>query len=173
MAHVDTLALPPVGQVGFAHATTTRKKQGLLQCLIVSPSVARQQMLAAAAVQGGWDPVICPDAESALAAMGVVVMQLALVDLEGTDPLTYRRLLEKLAINNGLLLVVCGNEGDAQEEIAVRQLGAWLYLPGVADGESVSMLCGEARQITERLQARNKPSASRQRGSGGAGNRYR
>jgi hypothetical protein len=33
----------------------------------------------------------------------------------------------------------------------VRQLGAWLYLPGVVDSNNFALLCGEARHIAERL----------------------
>jgi hypothetical protein len=47
--------------------------------------------------------------------------------------------------------VICGNEGRPQEEIWARQLGAWLYLPGVVESDDVAMLCGEARQIAEQL----------------------
>jgi hypothetical protein len=37
------------------------------------------------------------------------------------------------------------------EEIWARQLGAWMYLPGVNDHSDVAMLCGEARNAAEKL----------------------
>ena len=54
----------------------------------------------------------------------------------------------KLSIDR---LIVCGNEGATEEEIWVRQLGAWMYLPGVTEGSNLSLLCSEARHIAERL----------------------
>jgi hypothetical protein len=48
-------------------------------------------------------------------------------------------------------LIVCGNEGDVEEEVWVRQLGAWLYLPNVTEASNLALLCGEARHIAERL----------------------
>jgi hypothetical protein len=59
--------------------------------------------------------------------------------------------LEQLASQSGVLLIVCGNEGSVEEELWVRQRGAWLYLPGVVEASNLALLCGEAKQIVERL----------------------
>jgi hypothetical protein len=48
-------------------------------------------------------------------------------------------------------MIVCGNEGRIEEEMWVRQAGAWLYLPGVTESSNFALLCGEARQIAQRL----------------------
>ena len=125
---------------------------GLLQCLIVSAKAARQQMLVDAASTGGWETIVCGDAPSALRCLSRVFVRLALVDLEKPAPGELRQVVEKLAATSGVLVIVCGNEDDIQEEIWARQLGAWLYLPGV-EGAGVSVLCDEARQITEQMAA--------------------
>ncbi len=36
-------------------------------------------------------------------------------------------------------------------EIWSRQLGVWMYLPGVDDESDIAMLCGEARNAVEKL----------------------
>ena len=79
--------------------------------------------------------------------------------------------VQKLAPTSGLLLIVCGNEGSIDEEIQVRQLGAWLYLPGVSDGDSVSLLCSEARHITERMKPTLKPGGRRRTTPPGRGSK--
>jgi hypothetical protein len=45
--------------------------------------------------------------------------------------------------------VICGSEDNVDEELWARQLGAWLYLPGVTDGDSLTSLCVEARRLRE------------------------
>ena len=84
-------------------------------------------------------------------------MQLAIVDLEAQPPGLFRPVVEQLTARSGLLLIVCGNEGHVEEEVWVRQLGAWLYLPGVPDVDSFTALCGEARHIAERLWKASNP----------------
>ena len=54
---------------------------------------------------------------------------------------------ETLAAMPGMLLAICGHEADPQEEIWARQLGVWLYLPGLSTqhvGE-ISVLCEQAQ----------------------------
>jgi hypothetical protein len=108
-------------------------------------------MLDLAATDSGWKTFPCTDAVSARAQIHRWLMQLALIDLQGQRPETLRPLVEEITACSGLLSIVCGNEGDVEEEIWVRQRGAWMYLPGVSDKSNVSLLCGEARQIAERL----------------------
>jgi DNA-binding response OmpR family regulator len=128
--------------------------------LIVSATPERQEMLVQAAADSGWETIVCGDPSSALATMNVMFVQLAVVDMEGQQPDTFRQLVEKLALTSRLLLIVCGNEGDLQEEIWVRQLGAWLYLPGVVDTSDLSLLCSEARHIAQRLHNLNAKADS-------------
>lgn len=119
----------------------------LLHCLIVSASPERRQSFASAAVDEGWIPIVCADAFNAEAASRRSVLQMAWVDLEnGKDGAAsgFRILTEHLAERSGMLMVVCGNQGNTEEEIWARELGAWVYLPGVGLGHDVSLICREA-----------------------------
>jgi hypothetical protein len=83
-------------------------------------------------------------------------LQLAVVDLAGPAgvvPEGMPELVEYLAGVSDLLLVVCGHEGRPHEELWVRQLGTWLYLPGLEDVSDLGSLCSEARDLAERLVA--------------------
>ncbi len=126
------------------------------RCLIVSVSSDRREMLLRAAAEGGWQTLVAPNIDSARKQLARMMFQLAIVDLEHTphgNAEEFREVLEDLAGMAEMLLVVCGNEGEPLEEIWARQLGVWLYLPGITSGEEVTLLCGEARQITEQLHA--------------------
>jgi hypothetical protein len=57
---------------------------------------------------------------------------------------------EEFAGRPGSLLVICGSEDSAEEELWARQLGAWVYLPGVASGDTLVSLCADARRLSER-----------------------
>jgi ActR/RegA family two-component response regulator len=147
-------ALP---QVGGRPIRREAKAVDLFHCLIVSADLPRQKMLARAAAEGGWETVVCSDGRTALSHASVLFLQMAIVDLDGQSCANgnageFDELLERLAPTK-LLLLVCGNEGDTEEEIKIRQLGAWLYLPGVVETSDVSLLCTEARHIAERLHA--------------------
>ena len=145
--NVDELveAKPPIG---------LRTKTAVVKCLVVSTSRPRRDMFMQAAAREGWDTVACPDAESATAQVRRSRFQLALIDFEGCEeraPSWLCRLCPRLSSSNDPLLVVCGHEGDAAEELWARQLGVWLYLPGVTNGDDISVLCGEARGILKQL----------------------
>jgi hypothetical protein len=81
-------------------------------------------------------------------------LQLAVVDLEGPAGAVsagFPELVEHLASVSDLLLVICGHEGRPHEELWVRQLGTWLYLPGLAETSELATVCGEARELAERM----------------------
>ena len=123
------------------------------QCLVVSEDALRRDMLSRSAKQSGWETIACTEAEDAMRIAPRTFLQLAIVDLEsasGQRPAGFDPLLQQLAGTSDILLVACGNDGNIQEEIWSRQLGVWLYLPGVIDAEGMTMMCGEARQIAER-----------------------
>jgi len=122
---------------------------------VVSAHAKRRGLLAEAAANGGWQTLVCSDAASAMQCVSRAFVQLAVVDLGGAALGDYRPLLERLAPMAELLLVVCGNEGHVHEEIAVRQLGVWMYLPGVDDAAGVAVLCSEARHLAEKLRLLN------------------
>jgi hypothetical protein len=47
-------------------------------------------------------------------------------------------------------VVVCGSGDSVDEELWARQLGAWVYLPGVSGGDALMSLFAEARRVAER-----------------------
>jgi len=151
MSYRDSKTVTVRGQIQLKLASRAAKLVNVYQCLIVSADPERREMFEHAAGEGGWMTVICADAPSALTCISRSLVQLAIVDLETQKLGTFRPVVEQLTSHSGLLLIVCGNEGDINEEIWVRQLGAWLYLPGVPDGNNFSTLCGEARHIAERV----------------------
>jgi ActR/RegA family two-component response regulator len=158
MAYRDVKTLSVREQVQLKYVRRAAKLVNVFQCLIVSATPVRRRMLEKAASEGGWKTFMCADAPAALDHVNRSLMHLAVVDLQGQKPELFRPLVEQLTTQSGLLLIVCGNEGCADEEIWIRQRGAWMYLPGVADTSNVSLLCGEARQIVERLW---KPASDR------------
>ena len=56
-----------------------------------------------------------------------------------------------MAANKGLLLAVCGKPDDTTGEVWSRQLGVWMYLPGVDGRSDIALLCGEARNILKKM----------------------
>lgn len=160
MPEVEANDLPATMTAGYRSRPAT-VAAGVLQCLVVSGHARRRGMLAEAAADGGWQTLVCGDAASAMQCVNRAYVQLAVVDLGGVAWTDYRPLLERLAPVAELLLVVCGNEGNVPEEIAVRQLGAWMYLPGVDDIAGVAVLCSEARHLAEKLsQLQEAPRSS-------------
>jgi DNA-binding NtrC family response regulator len=147
----DTKTLTARGQIQVRFAKRSSKTLSVYQCLIVSADAKRRDMFERAALNGGWKTFLCADAPTALAMVNRSLVQLAIVDLEAQQADALRPVIEQFKVSRGLLLIVCGNEGDVEEEVWVRQLGAWLYLPGVADDSNLSLLFGEARHIVERL----------------------
>jgi len=151
MPYRDVKTLSARGKIQLKFAKRGVKLVGALQCLIVSADSGRREMLERAAAEGGWKTSTCPDTNTALNYLSRSLVQLALVDLEHQSPDGFRDVVQQLTAQSGLLLIVCGNEGATEEEIWVRQLGAWMYLPGVTEGSNLSLLCSEARHIAERL----------------------
>lgn len=143
----------PVAQSRGRVVTKQRGEYLLFQCLIVSTDVERQELFARAAAEAGWDVTIAGDAEMAFAHHRRSFMQLALIDLESDSSGGLHELIERLSPTKDLLTVACGAEADMDEEIWVRQLGVWLYLPGACEETQLSIVCGEARHIVERLHA--------------------
>ncbi len=161
MPYRDVKTLEPQGQIQFRPARRPTKLLGVFQCLVVSADDQRRTSFEHAAREGGWKTFPCGDAATALSIVNRSLVQLAIVDLEGQRAEAFRPLVQRLGSGKGLLLIVCGNEGMVEEEIWVRQLGAWLYLPA-ADSEHFTSLCSEALHIVERL---NRPSGTERQAS--------
>jgi hypothetical protein len=126
----------------------------LFECLVASPSVARGALFEEAAIEQGWDPIVCHDAEDAARTAVCRRIRLALVDLESAGPLqndAFRGVVEQIAAAEGPLLLICGSDGDVAEEIWARQLGTWMYGPGIDSGSDLPLLFGEAKRVSENL----------------------
>ena len=150
MSHTTVEMQLPVGQVKSRPVAPRHTRAGTLTCLIVSPDADRRRALQRAAERAGWQTVVYASAERARVDAERTSLHLALIDaLPGDESLS--ALCAPLAKRSGLLLVVCGNEDDPQQEIWARQLGCWLYLPGALDTPGVESLCREAKAATERL----------------------
>ena len=122
-------------------------------CLVVGDSEQRNSMFESAAEQSGWQTEVCHGASKANAVIARHRFQLAIIDLaeakDGTGEL--REVAEALARDKETLLMISGNEDDPLEEIWARQIGGWVYLPGVDETCDIGMVCGEARTVTEKL----------------------
>lgn len=153
MNRADINSTIPFGQVNATPAVRVKPSTSMLQCLIVSAVEGRRVMLQRAASEGGWNTVVCADMHTALSEFHQTRFRLVLVDLEGSEAAdNFAELSEQLASqSSNMLVAVCGHDGDAMEEIWARQLGVWLYLPGVTEGDDLSALCGEACGVAEQL----------------------
>lgn len=154
---------PVVAAAASAPAETKRieRKLGTFQCLVISVREKRRMMLEEAATEGGWEAIVCGDVENAWTAVKRQKFGLALVDLDGVEsPEELKQLAEEVSKMKDTLLILCGNEGVALEEIWARQLGAWLYLPGVTAGSDVISLCEQARPVVEKLTGSSVPVKS-------------
>ncbi len=144
-------------------ATAARIKQetkerssatGLLHCLVVSGEADRREALSWAALQGGWKTVPCVDVPTAEACFRRMFLQLAVVDLQRSNHVPREHLealIESLARSSNLLLVVCGDEGNLEQEIWARQVGVWMYVPGIEHGSELKTLLGEAHCLAQRM----------------------
>ncbi len=147
-------------RVGAVTVPKSKTQRAVYQCLIATRNDQRSELLVRSAEKVGWDLIVCRDAERAARQAARERIHLAIIDLvnTGTDPPPgFRKLSEALAARDGPLLVICGHEGDAIEEIWARQLGVWLYLPGVDQSSNVVLLCNEARTVMDKLHAHKSP----------------
>ena len=153
MKPTEKSASTVVGQVERVVSPQRRAETGVMQCLVLSASRSRRNVLSQAVIDAGWDATICGSPESALSEFQRTTFQFALVDLDdrGETPEGARELVQTLAQDSSRILVgVCGHEANPEEEIWVRQLGIWLYLPGVTTTTEVSLLCEQALQVVSK-----------------------
>jgi hypothetical protein len=109
-----------------------------------------------AAQEEQWATIVCSTAADAIRQSVRQRIQLALIDLQSA-PVAQERMLrtlvEQLAARNGSLLAVCGKPDDAAGEVWSRQLGVWMYLPGVDSESDIALLCAEARKILKKFES--------------------
>ncbi len=131
-----------------------------LQCLVLSECSGRREMLARAASDAGWDVLVSGEPNAGWSIVQRQLFGMAIVDLDGSESAaTYRDLAEHLSTHQQrALLMVCGNEGDAMEEVWARQLGSWLYLPGVSEESDIAALCRQAVPVAEKLNGTTRRS---------------
>ena len=126
------------------------RRTAMLDCLVVSGDSARRRRFEAAVELAGWLECASPETSGEIRQAIDRDFQLVIVDI--ASPLGDRvsdsvEIAEEMAARPGTLLVICGSEDNVDEELWARQLGAWLYLPGVCDGDSLTSLCVEARRL--------------------------
>jgi hypothetical protein len=137
-------------------APATRRAPPALQtCLVVSTSPRRAQLFARAAHEELWATMVCSTADDALRQTVQQRIDLGLIDLQSAERMQVaplRTLVEKLAHGrNAPLLAVCGKPDDTTGEVWSRQLGVWMYLPGVDSQSDIALLCAEARGILQKI----------------------
>jgi len=142
-------------ELRLASSTNVRgsRNQGLQKCLVVTGDAGLRNRLQAAGELAGWTECDMPESTDDLHVAVDGEFQLVVVDV--ASPLGDRvndtvELAEEFAARPGTLLVVCGPEDGVDEELWARQLGAWLYLPGVVSGDSLISLLSEAGRVAGR-----------------------
>jgi hypothetical protein len=138
-----------------ARAPARRRAPPALEtCLIVSTSPRRAQLWVRAAHEENWATIVCTVADDAFRQSVRQRVDLALIDLQSASAPheeALRRLVQQLAARGGPLLAVCGKPNDTTGEVWSRQLGVWMYLPGIDAQSDIALLCGEARNILKKL----------------------
>jgi hypothetical protein len=131
-----------------------RTPVALQTCLVVSASPHRAQLWVRAAHEELWTTIVCTTAEDANRQSVRHRIDLALIDLQSAVAeceVRFKALVQQLAARGGPLLAVCGKPDDLTGEVWSRQLGIWMYLPGVDSQSDIALLCGEARNILQKL----------------------
>lgn len=157
----ESTAPAVLGQVEEAVSRPRRAGASVLQCLVVSASQTRRNMLSDAATTAGWETVLCADSQNALAEFRKSPFQFAVVDLNlrGKTPEGFRDCVQTLAEDSTRILIcVCGHENDPGEEVWVRQLGAWVYLPGATNSSELGLLCEQAMLVVKKQQTEQEAS---------------
>ena len=126
-----------------------------LKCLVLADDRSRAEIFATAARRGGWTTTVCQALAAARHQTEHTLFWLAMLDFEtAADERkdAYRSLGEHLSASSDVLVAVCGDEaGDAALEIWARQLGVWLFMPGLPDSASLTEICTEALQLARRM----------------------
>lgn len=124
-----------------------------LKCLVLSGNEGLRSRLATMSELGGF--VGCETPADAMDLRSAVDGDYQLVIVDIARPVGDRvndtvEIAEEFAGRPGTLLVVCGSDDSVDEELWARQLGAWVYLPGVSNGDALMSLFAEARRISDR-----------------------
>ncbi|MCO6042813.1 hypothetical protein NG895_02730 [Aeoliella sp. ICT_H6.2] len=136
------------------------------RCLVVTADSGHATLLESSAGEEGWSVDVCECSLQALRLAFRLKFQLAVIDLQSvTDDEASRNDLEQLARdlaqNHVPLLVINGDPDNPLGEFAARQLGVWVYLPGLGEDVGLESMFREARLATEKL-ARDAATVSEQ-----------
>lgn len=121
-------------------------------CLVFGPQPDRRQFFVQAARSAGWAAVECDHHRLDAGPQLLGSQRLIVFDLETEDGATLTAIqgtAERAARQKGVLIVLCGNDGNVAEEIWARQLGVWLYLPGAVDDVDLADVFEEAARLSE------------------------
>jgi hypothetical protein len=126
---------------------------GVMKCLVVSGDRSFRNRVEAVAELGGWAACDAPVEAAELGSVIDADYQFVIADI--AHPLGDRvndtvEIAEEFAGRPGTLLAICGSDDSVDEELWARQLGAWVYLPGVTSGDALVSLVTEARRLAER-----------------------
>ncbi len=152
----ESTATALLGQFEEAVSPSWMIGTSVLHCLIVSASQTRRNMLSDAATTAGWNAVVCANPQYALAEFRRTAFQFVMVDLDlhGKTPRGFRECVQTLAEDSSRILIcICGHEQDPAEEVWVRQLGAWVYLPGATNSSELSSHCECAMLVVKNQQS--------------------
>ncbi len=123
-----------------------------LSCLVMSGDAGLRQRLGAVTELSGWTSCETPTSVEGLRQAVEREFQLVVVDLAhpvGASAGDTIEIAEEFASRPSTLLLVCGSEDRLEDELWARQLGAFVYLPGVSSGDSLVSLFTEARKVSE------------------------
>ncbi len=135
----------PVARLGRA--------PGVLKCLVVSGDEKLRHRLDTMADLAGWSACEAPADAAELRSLVEGDFHMVIADI--AHPLGERvndtvEIAEEFASRPGTVLVVCGSGESVDEELWARQLGAWVYLPGVTGSDAFMSLFAEARRVFDR-----------------------
>jgi hypothetical protein len=138
---------------GQTPVARTVRAPGVLKCLVVSGDDKLRHRLDTMADLAGWS--VCESPADAAELRSVVDGDFHMVIADIAHPLGDRvndtvEIAEEFAGRPGTVLVVCGSGENVDEELWARQLGAWVYLPGVTGSDAFMSLFAEARRVFDR-----------------------
>lgn len=133
--------------------TRAARIPGLMKSLVLSGNRDLRGRLEAVSELSGWTECDAPVDAAELEAAVESDYQLVVVDI--ASPVGDRvndsiEIAEEFASRAGTLLVVCGSDDNVDEELWARQLGAWMYLPGVSNGDALVSVFADAKRFAER-----------------------
>lgn len=137
-----------------SQAPAMRTARGpMLKSLVVTGDAGLRGRLGTMSELGGFASCDMPAEATEFRSVIDGDYQLVIVDI--AHPVGERvsdsiEIAEEFAGRPGTLLVVCGSDDSVDEELWARQLGAWVYLPGVSGGDALMSLFAEARRVAER-----------------------